>query len=93
VFVCRSMDALDGACVVLRRKGSSVARLYSIAVAPSARGSGIAAKLLAAALGHARQAGCAVLRLESRLDNAAAHHLFARYGFSQSGRKAAYYED
>lgn len=93
VLVSRSRDALDGACVVLRRKGSSVARLYSIAVAPAARGSGVAAKLLAAALSDARRAGCAVLRLESRLNNVAAHRLFERYGFSQSGRKAAYYED
>ena len=93
VLVCRSQEQLDGACVVLRRKGSSVARLYSIAVAPTARGAGLAARLLSAALGNARQAGCAVLRLESRQDNAAAHRLFARHGFTLSGRKAGYYED
>ncbi|MET1113536.1 MAG: peptidase C39 family protein [Comamonas sp.] len=93
VLVCRSHDQLAGACVVLRRKGSSVARLYSIAVAPAARGSGIAAALLSAALGDARQAGCAVLRLESRLDNPAAHRLFERHGFTLSGRKPGYYED
>ena len=33
VLVVRSGQTLGGACVVLRRKGSSVARLYSIAVA------------------------------------------------------------
>lgn len=93
ILVCRSEGALHGACVVLRRKGSSVARLYSIAVTPAARGSGIAGKLLAAALSDARQAGCAVLRLESRLDNAPAHRLFQNHGFTQSGRKPGYYED
>jgi len=93
VLVSRSADALHGACVVLRRKGSSVARLYSIAVAPASRGAGVAAQLLGAALSDARRSGCAVLRLESRLDNAAAHRLFERHGFSPSGRKAAYYDD
>lgn len=93
VLVCRSEVGLHGACVVLRRRGSSVARLYSIAVDPAMRGAGIAGQLLAAALGDARQAGCAVLRLESRLDNVSAHRLFQRHGFMQSGRKTGYYED
>ena len=93
VLVCRCKESLHGACVVLRRKGSSVARLYSIAVAPAARGSGIAANLLVAALGDARQAGCAVLRLESRLGNTVAHRFFERFGFTQLGRKTNYYED
>ena len=93
VLVCRTNDSLQGACVVLRRKGSSVARLYSIAVTPAARGSGLAARLLSAALAYARQAGCAVLRLESRRDNTPAHRLFQRHGFVPSGRKNGYYAD
>ena len=47
VLVCRSGHALDGACVVLRREGSSVARLYSIAVAPAMQRAGVASGLLA----------------------------------------------
>lgn len=93
VLVCRSSEVLEGACVVLRRKGSSVARLYSIAVASAARGSGMAAELLTAAIRDAREAGCAVLRLESRTSNVCAHRLFLRHGFVGMGRKLAYYGD
>lgn len=93
VFVCRSNGTIAGACVVLHRKSASVARLYSLAVAPLSRGSGLAARLLAAALSDARQQGCAVLRLESRRDNAGAHRLFQRHGFTPSGTKPGYYQD
>lgn len=93
VFVCRSNGKIVGACVVLLRNSASVARLYSLAVAPQARGSGLAARLLAAALSDARQQGYAVLRLESRCDNAAAHRLFQRHGFTPCGTKPGYYQD
>lgn len=93
VLVVRSGQALRGACVVLRREGSSVARLYSIAVAPAMQRAGVASGLLAAAIHGARDAGCVVLRLESRVGNLAAHRLFARHGFVRTGCKAAYYAD
>jgi ribosomal protein S18 acetylase RimI-like enzyme len=82
-----------GAAVVLQRARTSVARLYSIAVAAGMRGRGVSAALLDDATRRMRDAGAAVLRLETRVDNLAAQHLFARSGFVQHGRKAAYYED
>ena len=82
-----------GAAVILQRSSTSVARLYSIAVAPHARGRGLSAALLEDAAQRMRDAGAAVLRLETRVDNAVARHLFSRNGFVQRGRKAAYYED
>jgi len=84
---------LLGASVVLRRARSSVARLYSIAVAPAARGRGVAGRLLDEAIRHARDSGAAVLRLETRSDNHAAQDLFMQHGFSALDRKPAYYED
>ncbi|MBE0546149.1 MAG: peptidase C39 family protein [Rubrivivax sp.] len=96
VTTARSSGAaagLLGATVVLRRARSSVARLYSIAVAPAARGRGTASRLLGEAIGLARDSGAAVLRLETRADNHAAQRLFARHGFSPLDRKAGYYED
>lgn len=78
---------------MLRRTGSSVARLYSIAVAPSARGQGVAGRLLDDAAERARNDGAAVLRLETRADNHAAQRLFQHHGFMTLGRKVAYYED
>ncbi|MCV2349490.1 GNAT family N-acetyltransferase/peptidase C39 family protein [Paucibacter sp. Y2R2-4] len=84
---------LLGAAVVLRRARSSVARLYSIAVAASARGRGLSDRLLGEVLHSARDSGAAVLRLETRLHNHAAQRLFKRHGFSALDRKPAYYED
>lgn len=84
---------IAGAAVVLQRAGTSVARLYSIAIAPHARGRGVSSALLDDATQRMRDAGAAVLRLETRLDNVPARRLFARSGFVQRGRKAAYYED
>ncbi len=82
-----------GSAVLLRRSNSSVARLYSIAVAPDSRGRGVSTALLEDAIQRMRDAGAAVLRLETRADNAAAQRLFARRGFVARGRKTAYYED
>ena len=82
-----------GAAVVLQRARTSVARLYSIAIAAHMRGRGVSAALLEDATQRMRDAGAAVLRLETRLDNVAAQHLFARSGFVQRGRKPGYYED
>ena len=89
----RQAPAIVGAAVVLQRAGTSVARLYSIALAPRARGRGVSTALLEDATQRMRDAGAAVLRLETRLDNTAAQRLFSRSGFVQRGRKAAYYED
>jgi ribosomal protein S18 acetylase RimI-like enzyme len=96
VATVRSGDAaaaLLGASVVLRRSRSSVARLYSLAVTPAARGRGIASRLLEEAIRNTRDSGSAVLRLETRADNHTAQRLFTRHGFSPLDRKAAYYED
>lgn len=82
-----------GAAVVLQRTNTSVARLYSIAVAPYARGRGVSLALLEDAIQRMRDAGAAVLRLETRVDNMAAQRLFARSGFIERGRKARYYDD
>ena len=97
VTVARDLHAgearLAGAAVVLQRANTSVARLYSIAVAPRLRGRGVSAWLLEDATQRMRDAGAAVLRLETRVDNVAAQHLFGRNGFVEHGRKTSYYAD
>ncbi len=90
---CSGKPHIVGAAVILQRATTSVARLYSIAVAPHARGRGVSACLLEDATRRMRDAGAAVLRLETRADNVAAQHMFDRSGFAARGRKAAYYED
>jgi len=82
-----------GAAVVLQRARTSVARLYSIAISHAARGRGISAALLDDATQRMRDAGAAVFRLETRRDNLAAQHLFAKCGFVQRGYRSGYYED
>ena len=72
---------------------STLARLYSIATAPAARGRGLGATLLAAAEDAARARNCRALRLEVRVDNTAAIALYERAGYRRIGRYREYYED
>lgn len=84
---------LIGAAVVFFHARSDIARLYSLAVAPSARGLGAADALIDFAERGAMQRGCRRMRLEVRRDNVAAHRLYARRGFVVIGERAGYYED
>ncbi len=84
---------LHGYYVVLFRKGSSRARLYSIAVDDGHRGSGVGSRLLADAESVARAHGRRALRLEVRQDNVIAIRLYQRRGFEPIGRYVGYYED
>ena len=92
----RVVDAgaiLAGYALLFRRRGSTIARLYSIAVDPAMRGRGIGAALLADAEAVARAAGAAALRLEVRIDNAAAIALYRSLGYREFGRHGGYYAD
>ena len=93
VLVATHERDIVGAAVLFFRAGSRVARLYSIAVAKSARGWGVGAGLLAAAEASARRLGRLVIRLEVRRDNSAARTLYERRGYRRLGLKKKYYED
>ncbi len=82
-----------GTAVLFFRKGSRVARLYSLATRPESRGKGVASALLEAAARTARRRGCTALRLEVRIDNEAALRLYESLGFQRIGRYAHYYQD
>jgi ribosomal-protein-alanine acetyltransferase len=84
---------IAGYHLVLTRSGSSVARLYSIAVADDARGRGLGEVLLADAERTARRGGARALRLEVRPDNAPAIRLYGRRGFRPIGTYRRYYDD
>jgi ribosomal protein S18 acetylase RimI-like enzyme len=79
--------------VVLFRKGSSLARLYSIAVDGRHRGAGVGSRLLADAEAVARARGKTALRLEVREDNASAIGLYQRRRYAPIGRYDGYYAD
>ena len=82
-----------GSVVLFFRKRTTVARVYSLAARPEARGQGVGAALLEAAVGAARRHGCRALRLEVRTDNAAAISLYERLGYERIGSYRHYYED
>lgn len=84
---------LLGFCIVLFRRGTVVARLYSMAVDHGARGRGVAQALMRAMEVDATEHGALFLRLEVRHDNAAAIRLYESFGYKPFGRHLQYYED
>ena len=81
VLVAETEGGLCGAAVVLVRRTSDVARLYSIAVDPDCAGRGAGQALLAAAEGAASARDCQYLRLEVHENNARAISLYRKAGY------------
>jgi ribosomal protein S18 acetylase RimI-like enzyme len=88
-----SGSGLLGYVMLLFSRGTSLARLYSIAVSEDARGRGLGRLLVQAAEAEAARTGCADLRLEVRRDNAASLALFRGMGYRDFGTIEDYYED
>jgi ribosomal-protein-alanine acetyltransferase len=84
---------LAGCSLVLYRRRSKLARLYSIAIAPEFRRRGLAQSLLAAAEKEATRRGRRALRIEVREDNARAIKLYKKLGYRLFGRHPGYYDD
>ena len=79
--------------LVITRKGSRSARLYSIATDIKARGFKLGEKLLLAAENEAVNRGALFMRLEVAIDNAHAIALYEAQGYKQFGIYKAYYEN
>ena len=84
---------LRGYILLVLRRGTRLARLYSLAVDPAARGQGLASSLISRAEQEARDAGALYLRLEVAGNNTAAIALYEKLGFTQFGLYRDYYED
>lgn len=82
-----------GYALILYRKGTSLARLYSIVVHPDFRGLGLGLKLLESAEKDALKKDCVIMRLEVRRDNTAAIRLYEEHGYRRFGVVRDYYED
>jgi ribosomal protein S18 acetylase RimI-like enzyme len=93
LIVVDENGVLAGYAMLFYRKGASVARLYSIAIAPVAAGKGIGLRLLDAAEAAAQRRGCTRLRLEVNEHNARAIALYRKSGYELFGRHADYYDD
>jgi ribosomal protein S18 acetylase RimI-like enzyme len=91
-----AVDAADrplGYALVLTRKGSRRARLYSIARDVHRGAAGLGSQLLAAAEAAAAALGANQLDLEVRTDNARALRLYEDAGYVVRQRIPGYYED
>ena len=84
---------LAGYALVVLRQGSSVARIYSIAVDPAFGRQGVGRALLHACEHYAHRHGRRTLRLEVRHDNGAAIALYEQLNFHRFGRREDYYND
>lgn len=76
---------------VLAFVAADEAEILAIAVAPSRRRMGIGAKLLRALQRQLRDEGVNRLHLEVAADNPAAHGLYRKFGFVETGRRKGYY--
>jgi ribosomal protein S18 acetylase RimI-like enzyme len=93
LIVAERAGAAVAYVLVLLRRGSAVARLYSIAVAAGEAGHGIGRRLIAAGEAAARAAGARAMRLEVRADNARAIALYDASGYRPIGERPNYYQD
>jgi len=79
--------------MVLARVAADEAEILTLAVAPAARRSGIAAALLQQAATIAESLGATAIFLEVAVTNAAARAAYDRAGFRLVGHRRAYYAD
>jgi ribosomal protein S18 acetylase RimI-like enzyme len=93
LFVADRAGAVLGSLVLLFSRGTATARLYSIAVDPSARGHGIGRALVERAEQEAWHQERAWMRLEVRKDNTASIGLFESMGYRRFGSRPGYYGD
>ncbi|MBI3446638.1 MAG: GNAT family N-acetyltransferase [Magnetospirillum sp.] len=77
--------------LVLWRRIFDEAEILTIAVLPPWRRAGLGARLLAAAMAAAAEAGGASMFLEAAADNVAALALYEGMGFSRVGLRKGYY--
>ncbi|MBN2700251.1 MAG: peptidase C39 family protein [Methylohalobius sp. ZOD2] len=82
-----------GYAMLLFHRGTSLARLYSLAVDPTLRVQGTGSTLIEAAEQLALSHDCITLRLEVRQDNTDAIRLYQKLGYQALDTVSDYYED
>ena len=92
-IVAAQGDEVLGYVLVLLHKGTRLARLYSIAVAPQAQGQGIALQLLQCAERDAAEQERLFMRLEVAATNHGAIKLYERCGYKVFDQVQDYYEN
>lgn len=82
-----------GCIIVLFRKNSTQARMYSLAVAPDYRRFGVAQQLCEALEKQALLRNCSTIVLEVRKDNQPAIHFYEKNGYEIFAIYTKFYED
>ena len=79
--------------LLLTRRNSRRWRLYSLAVAPAARGQGLSKQLLHYVIDYVKAQHASALTLEVKTDNAAAIALYRQLNFEVIDVLVGYYDD
>ena len=93
LYVFEGEQSLLGYSLVLFHQNTSMARLYSLAVSPDARGKGVASALIDASEKDALVHGVVSMRLEVHVNNETAIELYKRLGYREFAIYPDYYED
>ena len=93
ILVAEVKNKIIGCVIVLYRKNSTQARMYSLAVLPLYRRSGIAQKLCAALEKQASKRKCTSVVLEVRTDNHSAIRFYQKNGYENFAIYTKFYED
>ena len=89
----QSSAPIIGYGLLLFRRGTRLARLYSLAIHPDYQGQGLAGLLLDHLEQEAEKLKLVFLRLEVRQDNQAAIQLYEKRSYRRFGQIKSYYED
>lgn len=93
VIVATRAERVVGNLILLLRLRSGRSRIYSMIVSPDARGLGLGALLVQAAMDASREAGRSIIRLEVRADNIAAKALYEKLDFEVTRDLPGFYDD
>ena len=93
VWIAELDGAVVGTLIWLSRKDSRAGRIYSVVVAPEARGRRFAQRLVAAMESEAAAEGRSMATLEVRADNHAARALYRKLGYIEARPLPGFYED
>ncbi|WP_119393676.1 GNAT family N-acetyltransferase/peptidase C39 family protein [Salinibius halmophilus] len=86
-------NQVAGYALAIKQRGTTLARLYSIAVLPSMQGQGISTALINELEAQAVDAGRLYMRLEVAKKNTRAIKLYKHLGYSEFGEYQDYYQD
>ena len=92
-LIARHDGEIAGYISFITSRRHNTGRIYSIAVSPNHRGTGIADALMDESIGYALEKKLRAIFLEVRTDNTTAIKLYEKKGFAVHSVKQKYYKD